>query len=90
MRHETVDLIFNAAIEVFAESGFDQAKWTTSQGRPGRERNHYYRFRVKRNCSSDLMNEGFKADRSREQYLNCINRRRINCWPWWRIRFIFM
>ena len=26
MRHETVDLIFNAAIEVFAESGFDQAK----------------------------------------------------------------
>lgn len=71
MRHETVDLIFNAAIEVFAESGFDQAKMDDIARAAGVAKGTiYYHFRSKEELFVGLMNEGVQKliDRAR-QYL---------------------
>ncbi len=72
MRHETVDLIFNAAIEVFAESGFDQAKMDDIARAAGVAKGTiYYHFRSKEELFVGLMNEGVQKliDRAR-RYLN--------------------
>lgn len=71
MRHETVDLIFNAAIEVFAESGFDQAKMDDIARAAGVAKGTiYYHFKSKEELFVGLMNEGVQKliDRAR-QYL---------------------
>ncbi|MGI6127036.1 MAG: TetR/AcrR family transcriptional regulator [Planifilum sp.] len=72
MRHETVDLIFNAAIEVFAESGFDQAKMDDIARAAGVAKGTiYYHFKSKEELFVGLMNEGVQKliDRAR-RYLN--------------------
>lgn len=59
MRHEKVDLIFNAAIEVFAESGFDQAKMDDIAKAAGVAKGTiYYHFQSKEELFVGLMNEG--------------------------------
>jgi len=68
MRHETVDLIFNAAIEVFAESGFDQAKMDDIARAAGVAKGTiYYHFKSKEELFVGLMNEGVQKliDRAR-------------------------
>ena len=59
MRHEKVDLIFKAAIEVFAESGFDQAKMDDIAKAAGVAKGTiYYHFKSKEELFVGLMNEG--------------------------------
>jgi len=68
MRHETVDLIFDAAIEVFAESGFDQAKMDDIAKAAGVAKGTiYYHFKSKEELFVGLMNEGVQKliDRAR-------------------------
>jgi coproporphyrinogen III oxidase-like Fe-S oxidoreductase len=54
MRHEKVDLIFKAAIEVFAESGFDQAKMDdiAKGGRRCEREPFIITLKAKKNCLS--------------------------------------
>jgi AcrR family transcriptional regulator len=59
MRHETIDLIFDAAVDVFAESGFDRAKVDDIAMRAGIAKGTiYYHFKSKEELFFALMNEG--------------------------------
>jgi AcrR family transcriptional regulator len=59
MRHEKVDVIFQAAVQVFAESGFDQAKMDDIAQAAGVAKGTiYYHFKSKEELFVGLMNEG--------------------------------
>lgn len=59
MRHEKVDVIFRAAIKVFADSGFDQAKMDDIAKEAGVAKGTiYYHFKSKEDLFVGLMNEG--------------------------------
>ncbi|SFI72420.1 TetR/AcrR family transcriptional regulator [Thermoflavimicrobium dichotomicum] len=59
MRHEKVDIIFQAAVQVFAESGFDQAKMDDIAQAAGVAKGTiYYHFKSKEELFSALMDEG--------------------------------
>lgn len=59
MRHEKVDVIFQAAIKVFADSGFDQAKMDDIAKEAGVAKGTiYYHFKSKEDLFVGLMNEG--------------------------------
>jgi AcrR family transcriptional regulator len=61
MRHEKVDMIFQAAVEVFAESGFDQAKMDDIAQMAGVAKGTiYYHFKSKEEMFIGLMNEGMQ------------------------------
>ncbi|SEM84740.1 TetR/AcrR family transcriptional regulator [Lihuaxuella thermophila] len=61
MRHEKVDVIFQAAVQVFAESGFDQAKMDDIAQAAGVAKGTiYYHFKSKEELFVGLMNEGMK------------------------------
>ncbi|TCS95451.1 TetR/AcrR family transcriptional regulator [Hazenella coriacea] len=61
MRHEKVDVIFQAAIEVFADSGFDQAKMDDiAQEAKVAKGTIYYHFKSKEELFVGLMNEGME------------------------------
>jgi len=61
MRHEKVDVIFQAAVEVFAECGFDQAKMDDIAQAAGVAKGTiYYHFKSKEELFSGLMNEGIE------------------------------
>lgn len=61
MRHEKVDVIFQAAIEVFADSGFDQAKMDEiAQEAKVAKGTIYYHFKSKEELFVGLMNEGME------------------------------
>jgi AcrR family transcriptional regulator len=59
MRHETIDLIFDAAVEVFAEYGFERAKVDDIAIKAGIAKGTiYYHFKSKEELFIALMNEG--------------------------------
>lgn len=61
MRHEKVDVIYQAAIEVFAEYGFDQAKMDDIAHLAGVAKGTiYYHFSSKEELFNCLMNEGIQ------------------------------
>lgn len=61
MRHEKVELIFQAAVEVFAESGFDQAKMDDIAQMAGVAKGTiYYHFKSKEELFAGLINEGIE------------------------------
>ncbi|TCW39392.1 TetR family transcriptional regulator [Laceyella sacchari] len=61
MRHEKVDMIFQAAVEVFAESGFDQAKMDDIAQMAGVAKGTiYYHFKSKEELFAGLINEGIE------------------------------
>jgi AcrR family transcriptional regulator len=61
MHHEKVDVIFQAAVEVFAESGFDQAKMDEIAQTAGVAKGTiYYHFKSKEELFVGLMNEGIQ------------------------------
>ncbi len=61
MRHEKVDIIFQAAVQVFAERGFDQAKMDEIAQVAGVAKGTiYYHFKSKEDLFSALMNEGIE------------------------------
>lgn len=67
MRHEKVDVIFQAAVEVFAESGFDQAKMDDIAQEAGVAKGTiYYHFKSKEELFVGLMNEGM------EKLIDCV------------------
>jgi AcrR family transcriptional regulator len=69
MRHEKVDVIFQAAVEVFAESGFDQAKMDEIAQQAGVAKGTiYYHFKSKEELFVGLMNEGM------DQLIDCARR----------------
>jgi AcrR family transcriptional regulator len=69
MRHEKVDVIFQAAVEVFAESGFDQAKMDEIAQVAGVAKGTiYYHFKSKEELFVGLMNEGM------EHLIDCVRR----------------
>jgi AcrR family transcriptional regulator len=61
MRHETIDLIFDAAVEVFAEYGFERAKVDDIAMKAGIAKGTiYYHFKSKEELFVALMNEGLE------------------------------
>ncbi|MBA4602832.1 TetR/AcrR family transcriptional regulator [Thermoactinomyces mirandus] len=74
MRHEKVDVIFQAAIKVFADSGFDQARMDEIAKEAGVAKGTiYYHFKSKEDLFVGLMNEGVQklidfAKRSIKRY----------------------
>ncbi len=59
MRHEKVDVIFQAAVKVFADSGFDQAKMDDIAKEAGVAKGTiYYHFKSKEDLFVGLMTEG--------------------------------
>ncbi|MBA4494159.1 TetR/AcrR family transcriptional regulator [Paenactinomyces guangxiensis] len=69
MRHEKVEVIFQAAVEVFAESGFDQAKMDEIAQAAGVAKGTiYYHFKSKEELFVGLMNEGM------EKLSDCVRR----------------
>ncbi|WP_168188780.1 TetR/AcrR family transcriptional regulator [Thermoflavimicrobium daqui] len=69
MRHEKVDIIFQAAVQVFAESGFDQAKMDDIANVAGVAKGTiYYHFKSKEELFSALMDEGI------ESLIDCVKR----------------
>jgi AcrR family transcriptional regulator len=69
MRHEKVEVIFQAAVKVFAESGFDQAKMDDIAQVAGVAKGTiYYHFKSKEELFVGLMNEGM------EKLLDCTRR----------------
>jgi AcrR family transcriptional regulator len=80
MRHEKVDVIFKAAIQVFAEYGFDQAKMDDIAQVAGVAKGTiYYHFRSKDELFVGLMSEGLDklidcARRNIEQYGSAMER----------------
>lgn len=71
MRHGTIDLIFEAAIEEFADSGFERAKMDAIAGRAGVAKGTiYYHFKGKEELFVALMNEGIDKLLERLQNYN--------------------
>jgi AcrR family transcriptional regulator len=61
MRHEKIDMFYKAAIEVFSESGFDQAKMDEIAQAAGVAKGTiYYHFKSKEELFVGLMNEGIE------------------------------
>ncbi|MBD1372031.1 TetR/AcrR family transcriptional regulator [Hazenella sp. IB182357] len=59
MRHEKVDLIFQAAVQIFSDRGFDQAKMDEIAQAAGVAKGTiYYHFDSKEDLFVGLMNEG--------------------------------
>ncbi|MFC7440195.1 TetR/AcrR family transcriptional regulator [Laceyella putida] len=73
MRHEKVDMIFQAAVEVFAERGFDQAKMDDIAQVAGVAKGTiYYHFKSKEELFAGLINEGI------EKLIECAGRHMDN------------
>lgn len=69
MRHEKVDVIFQAAVQVFADQGFDQAKMDDIAQAAGVAKGTiYYHFKSKEDLFTGLMDEGM------EKLINCAKR----------------
>lgn len=69
MRHEKVDVIFQAAVEVFADRGFDQAKMDDIAQAAGVAKGTiYYHFKSKEELFAGLMDEGM------EKLIDCARR----------------
>jgi AcrR family transcriptional regulator len=69
MRHEKVDVIYQAAVEVFAECGFDQAKMDEIAQAAGVAKGTiYYHFDSKEELFVGLMNEGM------DNLISCVRR----------------
>ncbi|MCS1352719.1 TetR/AcrR family transcriptional regulator [Mechercharimyces sp. CAU 1602] len=62
MSHETIEQIYIAAVEVFAESGFDQAKMDVIAKRAGVAKGTiYYHFTSKEELFVAMMDQGLEA-----------------------------
>lgn len=69
MRHEKVSVIYQAAVEVFAEYGFDQAKMDDIAQMAGVAKGTiYYHFSSKEELFTGLMNEGIQKLIDNTQY----------------------
>ncbi|SFX31716.1 transcriptional regulator, TetR family [Thermoactinomyces sp. DSM 45891] len=69
MRHQKVDVILQAAVEVFSDQGFDQAKMDDIAQAAGVAKGTiYYHFKSKEDLFTGLMDEGM------EKLIDCVKR----------------